>query len=548
MSILDVCGRGRALARGVAATALAAFVASSPLNVAAQSAEGPRYRVIGGGPTDVSRWPGVAALRLRLDNGAAVYICGATAINSRWVLTAAHCFHGFLGQNPTFDVSRLEIVFEAGDLTEVSPSATGPGVFSASRVVIPDSYVAAVAQRLQAGGDLGSLPLTADDDIALIQLSAPYSAAQYMPLSASSQSDPAPRSMVVVGGYGRVETERFDLAVEAGGFSIATAADATRYIDVNRTGSGRPVFAQTDRLLSASFEVVSNELCAASTGGTIGPNDLCGGLQTAAGDALVQGERAACSGDSGGPLVVPGDQGPVQVGVVSWGPRQESCGTQATPVVYTRVSAYIEWIRGVVGDALDVRAARDASARITEQERRAFLDELRAISDADRAAGASGFALDAAFDAEQPMLLDQRVRFTLRSRGASGILVMIDAQPTGEVDLVIPNEGLRIAQAPRISPRDPLTLRLCVSEPTGRGQIIAVVAPETTDLSWLPAFDGARFRGDAGAGRAGAMMRFIRALQRARDPSLGGEASGWGAAIVDYEISSSRAQGAGACG
>jgi transmembrane serine protease 11E len=61
-------------------------------------------------------------------------------------------------------------------------------------------------------------------------------------------------------------------------------------------------------------------------------------------------EKDACQGDSGGPLVlrpskkaddlrVKGDE--VLVGIISWG---ESCGQPKKYGVYTRVSAYRDWI------------------------------------------------------------------------------------------------------------------------------------------------------------------------------------------------------------
>lgn len=46
-------------------------------------------------------------------------------------------------------------------------------------------------------------------------------------------------------------------------------------------------------------------------------------------------------GDSGGPLVVYDNEGPVQVGVVSWVWRY--CA-QGVPDVYARVHYYLDWI------------------------------------------------------------------------------------------------------------------------------------------------------------------------------------------------------------
>uniref|UniRef100_A0A8D2BBJ6 Chymotrypsin C n=1 Tax=Sciurus vulgaris TaxID=55149 RepID=A0A8D2BBJ6_SCIVU len=56
------------------------------------------------------------------------------------------------------------------------------------------------------------------------------------------------------------------------------------------------------------------------------------------------GVTSACNGDSGGPLNCQAENGAWEVhGIVSFGSGQ-SCNTRKKPTVFTRVSAYIDWI------------------------------------------------------------------------------------------------------------------------------------------------------------------------------------------------------------
>lgn len=67
----------------------------------------------------------------------------------------------------------------------------------------------------------------------------------------------------------------------------------------------------------------------------LAPTNVCTGPLT--------GGISACSGDSGGPL----EQNGELVGIVSWG--FIPCGSSGAPSVYTRVSAFIEWINSIRG-------------------------------------------------------------------------------------------------------------------------------------------------------------------------------------------------------
>jgi secreted trypsin-like serine protease len=93
------------------------------------------------------------------------------------------------------------------------------------------------------------------------------------------------------------------------------------------------------KLQKAMVPYVDNATCnePRSYSGRIRPSMMCAGFS----------EIDACTGDSGGPLVFKGPDGPVLVGIVSWG-SSEGCGKQFKYGVYTRVSAHRDWITKVV--------------------------------------------------------------------------------------------------------------------------------------------------------------------------------------------------------
>ncbi|KAM3967152.1 trypsin 5G1 [Aphomia sociella] len=85
-------------------------------------------------------------------------------------------------------------------------------------------------------------------------------------------------------------------------------------------------------LLAAKVNIISQQTCARAylRIATITTGMVCATAQDP--------PRDACQGDSGGPLVADG----YLVGLVSWG---EGCADATYPGVYTRVSAYIDWIQ-----------------------------------------------------------------------------------------------------------------------------------------------------------------------------------------------------------
>jgi secreted trypsin-like serine protease len=95
-------------------------------------------------------------------------------------------------------------------------------------------------------------------------------------------------------------------------------------------------------LLKAEVPYVVNDACNVPSAydGKIKPGMLCAGLR--------EGGVDACQGDSGGPLVWHTENGPVLVGVVSWG---IGCARKLRYGVYTRTTSYADWIGKVVSSS-----------------------------------------------------------------------------------------------------------------------------------------------------------------------------------------------------
>ncbi|XP_053853355.1 chymotrypsin-C-like isoform X2 [Vidua macroura] len=102
-------------------------------------------------------------------------------------------------------------------------------------------------------------------------------------------------------------------------------------------GSMRTNGPLADILQQALLPVVDYETCSSWDwwGDLVSETMVCAG-----GDGVVSG----CNGDSGGPLNCQRDDGSWEVeGIVSFGSSQ-GCNVKRKPTVFTRVSAYIDWI------------------------------------------------------------------------------------------------------------------------------------------------------------------------------------------------------------
>lgn len=233
---------------------LAPSVAAGELQNGAQSA--PQQigvvieKIVGGGPADkdANRW--ITSLQ-----GGGSHFCGASLIDDRWVLTAAHCVEGETASGVQVWIGGYNLRFPNQGVT------------------------LAVSQIFPHQGYDGQ---TLVNDIALLELAeeAPASLPRVkLPTAAVMADSAAPGDMVTVSGWG---------ALAEGGNS-------------------------PNRLHEVTLPVVSNNACNApeSYAGDIVPSMICAGLRS--------GGRDSCQGDSGGPLWVSHEREEYLVGLVSFG-------------------------------------------------------------------------------------------------------------------------------------------------------------------------------------------------------------------------------------
>ncbi|XP_058674653.1 chymotrypsin-C-like [Ammospiza caudacuta] len=237
-------------------------------------------RVVGGEDAVAHSWPWQISLQYSR-SGSWSHTCGGTLIAPQWVLTAAHC----ISSSKTY-----RVVLGKQDLSE----ADEPG------------SVAVAVEKTIVHEKWNSILII--NDIALVKLAEEVQEtdtvrAACLPAAGTILSNNYP---CYVTGWGRVSSK----------WTNGPLADA---------------------LQQALLPVVDYETCSKWDwwGSLVRNTMVCAG-----GDGIVSG----CNGDSGGPLNCQREDGIWEVeGIVSFGSGLK-CNMKNKPTVFTRVSAYIDWI------------------------------------------------------------------------------------------------------------------------------------------------------------------------------------------------------------
>jgi secreted trypsin-like serine protease len=453
-------------------------------------------RIVGGEPAAGDAWPWqVMVIIPTMTNGKKGFgLCGGSLIGQQWVLTAAHCFtHGWDRSQPIEVAERLA--------TAKIKAYSDIDFKSLHRVAAP---------VLHSGYNQD----TSENDIALLHLGETARSQAVPPLLASNRELENPPGHVIVTGWGRMREIK---QVENGFIDVATGAPV------------RPEDVEPNRLMQVELPLVATDQCRESNGGggwAINERNLCAG---------GEGGKDSCQGDSGGPVVVHTSRGRwVQVGIVSWG---LGCARKNYPGVYTRVSAFGDWIRSTVGH--DLLTTVEEEGEKPEPPNQA----PKPPAQFDNIAGVS-IAFEKGDDVHVGDLVSYRVMTS-----KAGYLAVFDVTPDGKLTQIFPNArsmALPTGAAPeagRVYPERPLLIPdyrnpyrgfdIRIVEPRGKGLMVAVVSDTLISSLGIPAGPKTFASADEAVGT---IERLRDELSRGLAPASRPSTAKWSVDVHEYTI------------
>ncbi|KAJ8342421.1 hypothetical protein SKAU_G00323490 [Synaphobranchus kaupii] len=239
-------------------------------------------RIVGGQDAQEGEWPWQVSLHIAGKG----HVCGASVINDRWIVTAAHC------------VQDRDIKYSL------------PGVWDVylglhNQQVIGKMTELRKLKRIIPHPDYDAY--TFDNDIALMELESP------VPLS----------------------NNIWPICLPTASYSFPVGTN----VWITGWGATREAGFLAQVLQKAEVRIINSTVCGKLMSEEITPQMLCAGV--------LSGGVDACQGDSGGPLSFLGNNSRYYLaGVVSWG---DGCARRNKAGIYTRVTKFRSWIKKTTG-------------------------------------------------------------------------------------------------------------------------------------------------------------------------------------------------------
>ncbi|XP_032521123.2 CLIP domain-containing serine protease HP8-like [Danaus plexippus] len=251
-------------------------------------------RIVGGQQADLDEHPWMVLIKYEIPKGS-TFACGGVLISPRYVMTAAHCVKGSdLPLNWRLSQVRLG-EWNVATKTDCVRDDCSPDPL--------DINIEEIIPHEDYDPDKGQ-----QNDIALLRLARNVAFNDFvkpicLPVNSALKKSTFENIDMEVAGWGKTETK------------LSSDIKLKVKVTVRNTNDCKEIYERANRI------VTEKQLCA-------------GGLEG----------QDSCRGDSGGALMgrVDATKNWMAVGVVSYGPSP--CGTAGWPGVYTRVTAFTDWI------------------------------------------------------------------------------------------------------------------------------------------------------------------------------------------------------------
>ncbi|XP_034947316.1 trypsin-like [Chelonus insularis] len=240
-------------------------------------------KIVGGSEAKKGDFPHQASLQWGIPPLVAYkHFCGGSILSNKWILTAGHCVKAV----PSYGSFVVKVGKHAIIETEI-----GEQVSIVTATYVHLNYTGGVAPY----------------DIALLKLKTALVLNKAVSPIQLPKPNALPTGNTILSGWGSI--------------------------------SGNSTAVMPAKLQTAILPIVSLSICKQAVEKLTGPSPL---HETNVCTGPLTGGYSACNGDSGGPLIIKNGNRSEVVGVVSWGIIP--CGSKGAPSVYTRVSAFIDWI------------------------------------------------------------------------------------------------------------------------------------------------------------------------------------------------------------